>query len=134
MLFIRPNLLAILWSIIIIILCSIPGQEFPDTSFLDIPHLDKIIHFGLYCILSVVTVNGFYKQIRISLLAQSPYLFTIIYSISLGVVIEVLQHYIIPFRQGDIYDVLANAGGCIFGSILVFYKLVPHFFLLKSYN
>ena len=132
MLFIRQNVLAILWSIIIIVLCSIPGQEFPDTSFLDIPHLDKIIHFGLYFILSIVTIKGFYLQDKINIIARFPFISTIAYTVSLGIIIELLQHFYINFRQGDIYDVFANAGGSFIGFLLVFNRLVPKFFLLGN--
>lgn len=132
MLFIRQNVLAILWSIIIIILCSIPGQEFPDTSFLDIPQLDKIIHFCLYFILSILTVKGFYTQDYISFLAKYSYAFAVVYSICLGIIIELLQHYFIPFRAGDVYDVFANVGGSITGTLFIYYKLIPRYFLLDN--
>lgn len=132
MLFIRQNVLAILWSIIIIILCSIPGQEFPDTSFLDIPQLDKIIHFCLYLILSILTVKGFYTQDKIKSLTKYPYVFAVVYSICLGIIIELLQYYFIPFRAGDLYDVFANIGGCITGALLSHYKLLPRYFLLDN--
>ena len=132
MLFIRQNLLAIIWSIVIIILCSIPGQKFPDTSFLEIPHLDKVIHFGLYFILATVTIKGFHNQDKVLGLSSSPFLCTVVYSISLGILIEILQHYFIPFRQGDAYDVFANAGGSITGALLIYYKLAPNYFLLGN--
>ena len=130
--FIRYNLLTIMWSIIIIVLCSIPGQEFPDTSFLDIAHIDKIVHFGLYFILSVVAIKGFSIQNKINRVANSPFLYTILYSIFLGIIIELLQYSVIPFRQGDIYDVLANAVGSVCGVLLVYYRLTPNYFLLDN--
>lgn len=130
--FIRYNLLALAWSIVIIILCSIPGQEFPDTSFLDVPHLDKIVHFSLFFILSLVTIKGLYNQKASNLLAYSPYLFTIVYGIVLGIVLEFSQHYFIVYRTGDVYDVLANTSGSLLGALAIYYKRAPNYFLLDN--
>jgi VanZ family protein len=132
LLFIRTNLLAILWSVIIIILCSIPGQEFPDTSFIDIPHLDKIVHFFLFFVLSVVTVKGLSNQKSIKTLASSPYVYTLIYAVCLGTIMEPVQHYFIAFRQGDVYDTLANISGATVGTLFIHYRLAPNYFLLNK--
>ena len=53
-------------------------------------------------------------------------------TLSLGIFIEVLQHFFITFRQGDILDVIANAGGTITGVLLVLNKLAPKYFLLSN--
>ncbi|MCT4582003.1 MAG: VanZ family protein [Flavobacteriales bacterium] len=114
------------------ILCSIPGQEFPDASFIDIPHFDKIVHFGLYFILSLVTIKGFYLQSSSTLLQQFPYLITLIYGTVLGLILELIQHHYIPFRSGDPLDLLANILGAITGAIGVHFRIVPRYFLLKN--
>lgn len=130
--FFRDNLLAIIWSIIIIILCSIPGQEFSDVSFIDIPHFDKIVHFGLYFILSIVSIKGLKQQSKIKLLKQFPYLSIIFYAIILGGSLELLQHYYIPFRSGDTLDMLANFIGTISGALVVKLRFAPHYFLVEK--
>lgn len=128
--FFRHNLLAIIWSIIIIILCSIPGQEFPDASFIDIPHFDKIVHFGLYFILSILSIKGLNKQSQINFVKQYPYSFIVIYAIILGISLELLQHYYIPFRSGDYLDMLANFTGTLSGTLVIKLRLAPKYFLM----
>ncbi len=130
--FFRYNLLAIVWSVIIIVLCSIPGQEFPDASFIDIPHFDKIVHFGLYFILSVVAIKGIQQQNRIKLLKSHPYLSIVIYAVFLGISLELIQHYYIPFRSGDILDMLANFIGAISGIFLIKLRFAPQYFLMEK--
>ena len=39
----------IIWILIIFILCAMPSEDIPDPH-LDIPHLDKVIHFGMFFI------------------------------------------------------------------------------------
>ena len=124
--FFRNNLLTIIWSIVIIVLCCIPGKEFPEASIFEIPHLDKIVHFTFYFILSIIGVKGISKQ------TKSPFLFILLYGVLLGVLIETAQHYSIPFRDGNIYDALANSLGSVLGLAVVYYKLAPNYFLLKG--
>lgn len=130
--FFRYNLLTIVWSVIIIVLCSIPGQEFPDASFIDIPHFDKIVHFGLYFILSVVAIKGIQQQNRFKLLKSHPYLSILIYAVFLGVNLELIQYYYIPFRSGDILDMLANFIGAISGVFLIKLRFAPQYFLMEK--
>lgn len=130
--FFRYNLLAIVWSVIIIVLCSIPGQEFPDASFIDIPHFDKIVHFGLYFILSIVTIKGIQQQNRFKLLKSHPYLSIVIYAVFLGVSLELIQYYFIPFRSGDLLDMLANFTGLLLGAMLIKLRFAPKYFLMEK--
>jgi VanZ family protein len=45
----RARTLTILWSLLIFILCFIPGREFPDVN---IPMADKWVHFVLFAVFS----------------------------------------------------------------------------------
>jgi len=128
--FLKYNFLTITWSLIIIILCCIPGKEFPDASLFKIPHLDKIVHFTFYFVLSVVSVNYFSKQYSSQLSSSSAYFITFIYGLILGVAIEFIQHFFIPFRDGNALDGLANTTGSIFGLFIVKVKLLPNYFRL----
>lgn len=120
--FFQYNLLTIIWSIIIIILCCIPGKEFPEASIFEIPHLDKIVHFILYFILSIIGVKGVSKQTKF------PFLYVLLYGVMLGITIEIVQNYFIPFRDGNLFDALANILGSGVGLTFIYYKLVPNYF------
>lgn len=129
--FIRHNLLAILWSIVIIVLCCIPGKEFPDASILKIPHFDKFVHFTFYFVLMVFTLKGLSEQNKIKTLANNFVFISLLYGISLGVIIEFIQHYFIPFRDGNLFDGLANILGSFLGLLFVKRRLLPNFLLLN---
>lgn len=124
--FFQYNLLTIIWSIIIIILCCIPGKEFPEASIFEIPHLDKIVHFIFYFTLSIIGVKG------VSNLTNLPFLFILLYGLLLGIIIEFVQYFFIPFRDGNLFDALANILGSFVGLAFIHYKLVPNYFLVKE--
>ncbi len=128
----RYNLLSVLWTIVIVVLCCIPGQAIPDASFLDIPHFDKIVHFGLYFVLAIITVKGFAVQNCLQQLRAYPYIYTLLYAFILGTVIEFLQHNLIPFRSGDGWDMLANILGCLAGIVCIQLRIAPQCFLLRK--
>ena len=39
----------VIWFLIIFVLCALPGEDIPDPR-LNIPHLDKVVHFGMFFI------------------------------------------------------------------------------------
>ncbi|QLG44545.1 VanZ family protein [Costertonia aggregata] len=94
---------------------------------LNIPHKDKIAHFIFYF---VATFLGFFfflgffdKRNKILPVLMISLLFAITY----GMVIEILQYNFFPNRSGDVYDALANSLGAFAGAVVV--KL---FFASKS--
>jgi VanZ family protein len=130
--FFQHNLLTIIWSVVIIVLCCIPGKEFPKASFFEVPHLDKIVHFSLYFVLIVFTTKDFLKQNKWRFLSKHSVLYSLVYGITLGIIIEVLQHYFIPFRDGNLLDAMANVLGSFLGLLFVRYKLLPNYFLVDN--
>lgn len=102
---------------------GLPGNYFPTVvTFWDWIGPDKIIHLILFGALSFLTPWGFRKKIlsekdsyKRKVLIQS-FLLTISY----GALTEILQKYIFVNRYGSIYDFLANAIGCLLGTIVFF--------------
>ena len=41
-------IISLIWALLILVLCGIPGSSFPKAPLFNIPNLDKIIHAGLY--------------------------------------------------------------------------------------
>ncbi len=100
----------LLWSVFVLFACLIPGKEIPQVSFITIPHFDKIVHFSFYFILSLLFLQPSKKPLN-----TLYYFADILYCLVLGIVIEFIQHHYIPNREGDVFDVLANFMGSIFG-------------------
>ena len=45
--------LNLLWAAVIFVLCVMPQEDIPDPGF-QIPYMDKIVHFGMYFIASLL--------------------------------------------------------------------------------
>ena len=37
----------IIWALVIFVLCAMPSEDIPNPHW-DIPHLDKVVHFGMF--------------------------------------------------------------------------------------
>lgn len=115
----------ILWALIIFILCAIPGEDIPDPH-LNIPHLDKVVHFGMFFIMSLLLNCILEHKFKIKLL--SIYTISVLVSLIYGGSIEILQHYFFN-RGGDVWDLLADIIGGIAGCFC--YPLAKRLLLKK---
>ncbi len=92
-----------LWSLLIVVLCLIPGQDVPKV---DIVGVDKIAHFALFAVFAIVWRRR----------ARPAGLFIILLSgLLLAVGTEILQGALSWGRQPDPFDVLANTLGLVVG-------------------
>lgn len=111
----RHNRAAFLWAILILILCGLPGSNFPKLSFLEWLRPDKIVHLILFGIQSYLLITGFIRQDRFPALRLNAVLLGVLLSVSYGALVEVLQATIFIGRSGDIRDAIANAIGALIG-------------------
>ncbi|MEO8086619.1 MAG: VanZ family protein [Bacteroidota bacterium] len=106
---------AIFWALIILGLCALPGAVIPDMSFLDWLKPDKIVHLFLFGVLSFLLIKAFAEQVTVEVLSAHLKLISFFLTSVYGVLIEILQEYCIPGRNGDVFDSLADALGAILG-------------------
>lgn len=100
-LFIKP----LVWLGLICYGLFIPVSDLPKTSLLDIPHFDKIVHFGLFFVFSLLLFRPFKKlEMRFLLLAPAV-------SVLLGAILETTQHFISSSRSSNLLDFFANTAG-----------------------
>jgi VanZ family protein len=96
------------------------GNNLNQFGLFSIPNIDKLIHFLFYFGLSLTFITSLYK---VSKLSKTDLIFiTLIYTISYGILMEVLQFYISLSRSAEILDALSNTLGSIAG-ILIFQYL-----------
>ncbi|WP_156950160.1 VanZ family protein [Maribacter antarcticus] len=86
---------------------------------LNIPHIDKIVHFLFYFIFVVLGVKAVREIFKVNLELKKVLLYTVTFACSYGIIIELLQYAFTESRQGDILDVLANSMGALAGMFLV---------------
>jgi len=101
----------IIWAIVIFILCSIPGDNLPHTSMIEIPYFDKMVHFGLFFIMGIFLIAELRYQTKLSRISIAFITFALI--TIYGGVIEVLQENYFTNRSGDFWDLCADVAGGI---------------------
>lgn len=120
--FLKYNILGIIWSIIVFILLSMPGNDIPKFPFLEQMHFDKIVHLFLFAIFVILFIFGFYKQTNFFYLKKYCHTSAIILGVFYGGLTELLQEYIAINRSADFYDYIADVVGCFIGYLLYYYK------------
>jgi len=109
-------LLTIIWTLIITYLSL---AQIPDNKEIkiDIPHLDKIVHFMMYFIYTLllhIETKKINKKSAIALIA--------LYSISFGLLMEFCQTYLFSYRSGEFFDFIFNTLG-VLSAIAIYPKL-----------
>lgn len=117
LLFLKNFWQGIAWWCFIIVLTLTPGGFFPKVnSFWSLFSPDKIIHLGLFAVLTYLLLKGTARQYN---MPESRYIIgiPIVISVSTAVLTEVLQAVSPIGRDANLYDVIANFIGCIAGYI-----------------
>jgi len=113
----RHNISAVLWALLILALCGIPRSAVPKTNLIGV---DKVVHFGLYAVFSLILMVGFLKQQQYRWLREKALYMAIGTGIVYGIIIELLQGTVFASRSAEPMDMVANAVGAVFG-IVCFY-------------
>jgi Predicted integral membrane protein len=121
---------SIVWAIIIFVLCTLPPSEIPRTKIL---YFDKVAHFGIFFIQSVLL------SLLLKFRSRKSYFQIIIFSTLMafiyGGLIEILQSRFFN-RSGDLYDLIADIAGGLFGAVFypVILWVIRRLFLKKVYK
>lgn len=105
----------ILYAALILTVSSISRLPTPD---LGIAYLDKLAHFCEYFIFLVLMFRALSNP-PFSLKGFAGYSLAVILSIVFAGIDEYYQS-LIPRRQADIYDLIADSTGIILGAVLLF--------------
>ncbi len=112
---------AFLWSAIILFIIGIPGSNIPSSSLFEIPHFDKMIHAGIFGVLSLLLCYGFFRQGKKPFSAGFSYTITIAICVIYGGLTEMYQHFYVAGRSGDFLDFVANISGSLAGMLFFYY-------------
>ena len=116
---------AIFWTLLISALLLYPSHSLPQSSYLKLIHFDKIVHIGLFTILSLSFLLCFRNSHLITKLI-------IIFLCCLyGIILEFVQEAFPSLHRGfEILDMLFNAIGVLLG-VFIFKKIENK--LVKSF-
>ena len=107
-----------MWAAVIMLTTLLPSSSLPAVSVWALFSFDSFAHAFLFSILTFLMIVGLAKQFSFLRLKHSPIRYSLFISTMFGIFIELMQHYLILGRQGDIIDVLANTIGCLLGIVL----------------
>lgn len=106
--FFKYNYFSTFFFSLILVGTLIPGSTLPESS---IQHLDKVIHALLFFLFVFSATIGFVKQSQYPKLHFDAVKYVLLFSGLLAIGTEVLQHFIIPRRTFDLYDIVADVVG-----------------------
>lgn len=122
MIMIKKNLYTILVALLILYLSLTSSDTFKKVAIYELPNLDKIVHAGLYFLLTSAIIFDNRKTIN-----RTLHLFLIaLIPLSYGILMEILQSSLTISRTASIYDVFANTTGILL-SVLLWLLLKPLF-------
>src|SRR5436190_12602969 len=107
-------LLSIVWALVILALCAMPGQYIPSNDWLDLLSVDKLIHammFFILCSLFIIAAKKSNKGMGIIIAL-------VIFGILYGALMELLQQEVFSNRSADWKDIVANSTGCIISLLM----------------
>ena len=114
---IKRILPSIAWAMLILFLSSTTSIQLPP-SWWDFISIDKLGHFGIYGIFTIILLKGF--QGEHLHLEQKDIYWALAISILYGIGMEVMQYTFFPGRYFENLDIIANIIGSFTG--LLFYK------------
>ena len=105
----------LIWTLFIVVLLSIPGTMLPSEQNFSVPQSDKLVHIGLFA--GFVLFWNFYLSRRPLPAARMLRWFFLIFILgnALGIGMEFAQKYLIPFRDFDTEDIIADMIGAGLG-------------------
>lgn len=101
------------WLIICTVLLCMPGSAFPESSWLDnIPLFDKWVHIGMFAIMTFLICK---VSMALGHTTKNTLLLIALLCFVYGVLMEFVQHYWIPYRSFDAWDMVADGAGAALG-------------------
>lgn len=116
--FFRQNILTLLTAFVILVLSAVPVNSLPKV---EIPNIDKPVHFAMYAILTVAILMDRRNSITKPLWFLLAPLIAMVY----GGAMEIMQHFL-GYRSCSLYDFIANDIGSVIGLLIfaLFHRLL----------
>jgi len=104
----KHQYLAIMWSIVVLILCDMPLDTEGVPAF---EGMDKLVHTGFFFVLTVLLFYGKIRQQRSYFFRITTILKIFIVTAGLGAGIELLQLEVFTYRSADWWDLFCDLVG-----------------------
>jgi hypothetical protein len=107
---------AVLWALLILLLCLMPGPALPKWDWADLFSLDKPVHAILFAVQFVLLVRALARDTWRSGPGSRVLVLAFLLTVAYGVLTEVMQHLEALGRHGNVNDALANTVGALLGA------------------
>lgn len=116
-----------MWALFILVICNISFGDVGKSNIF-FPGFDKLVHCGLFFVLTVFISNGNIRQSGALNFTIVAALKAFIIAIVFGGLIELLQLYIFTWRSGEWNDLFADSVGAGMGvfSVLITLYAATH--------
>jgi|GEM_PF-303989 len=108
--------ICIVYSLLVTVLFLYPFKGIAKINFI-LP-IDKLIHVLIYFSLSFLWISYYNRITKHKKKKKSILIIIILLCFFYGILIELTQEVLIPFRGSDLFDVFANMIGIILGTLL----------------
>lgn len=119
-------IISLIWALLILVLCAIPGGSLPKSPWFNFPNFDKVVHAALYFPLAFFLGAEFDLSKNNVLRLAGPLLTMLLVAIY-GGLIEFLQVTIFINRSADLLDFLSDIVGGLAG-LAIYYLFFKPFF------
>lgn len=123
--FLRYNVFALGWMLLILLLTLTPGENMPQTGLWEeFLNFDKVVHLSIFGAMVFLLIISLSKQYTFLYLRRHAIGVSVATGILYGILIELIQN-LIPGRSFEFADVIANSLGCLtgYGIFFLVYKL-----------
>ena len=108
----KHQYLAIIWSIVVLILCDMPLDTEGIPAF---EGMDKLVHTGFFFVLTVLLFYGKIRQQRSYYFRITTIFKIFLLTAALGAGIELLQLEVFTYRSADWWDLFCDLVGVAMG-------------------
>lgn len=108
----KYHILSVICLLVIFILCVVrlPQQD----NEISIPYLDKIVHFVMYFVFSLLFLfEKFVSDVKNRKNPLKSYITTIVLTLVIGGLIEIIQSDFTSYRSGEIMDLYSDVAGAV---------------------
>lgn len=112
MTFLRNFGWTLLWALVILVLCLLPGKDLPSFWWTEILSIDKFVHAGVFAVLVWLLLRSLRLRTPDLPLRSREVRIALALCIAYGGALEIMQGAFLPDRFADLMDFLANALGC----------------------
>jgi VanZ family protein len=111
---VKKNIFSIFVALIILYLSLASSDTFNKVPLIDIPNLDKVIHFFMYFgLMSVITIEN-----RRTIISNKQLFLVALIPLFYGLLMELLQLTLTSTRSCSFFDVVFNSAGIIVSILL----------------